>query len=237
MKTFKVLFILIFVFSGNLKSATDFGVRIGYNLSKWVQSTNGYSVSTKTTGDINGSIAFDFKVTEIFSIQPELGYIKKGGTITQDFFASIINVKYNITYIEVPVFAKLSFGNDRTKFNFLIGPSIGYGISGLATATVTTNGQTETEEEKLNFERDHVSRTDICLNVGIGPSFQTSHTTKVYFDVRFQKGLSNIADAPESLTPTYDLMTTNESFIFSFGFFTTIGGGKKNLTPMLKPVK
>lgn len=91
---------------------------------------------------------FNFPVTNTLSFQPELRYIQKGVKLEaklSTFFEGAdfrVNADFHqrIDYLEVPLLAKFTFG-EQTKLFFTAGPSISYGIGGKTkiSATLTSN--------------------------------------------------------------------------------------------------
>src|SRR5688572_22040218 len=122
---------LAFGFIFNLTEANaqvSIAPRVGVNLS-----TIGYTDGdddlvdflnedkTNTTGILFG-FAANFQVNEMFSVQPEILFSQKGYKLENEGDW----VKEKLNYLEVPLLARLSFGDEALKFFVNAGPYAAY---------------------------------------------------------------------------------------------------------------
>ncbi|MBL7859289.1 MAG: PorT family protein [Cyclobacteriaceae bacterium] len=181
-------------FSNSISSCTGFTIGLGYN----------YPLGTVGRG--------------IFSVQPELSFIQKGFNgktsgeinIGEAIYQLVADQQYKINYLELPVLAKIEFGSAKTKFSFLAGPSIGYGLGGKLKGKYTLDDGYDTWKENIdgkikfgkepsNAEEDFDvvyfdNRLDVGLNLGAGVTLYN----KIAIDVRYQLSFTNLSDDADS---------------------------------------
>lgn len=102
-------FVLVIAIA-SLSAQTEFGVKSGYyNLTKFSEvKYNGTKVKDFNSGGFYVGVFADMKVTDRFSLQPELNYI---------------GIQEGLNQIQVPVLGKYRIGK---KIHVFLGPSIGY---------------------------------------------------------------------------------------------------------------
>ncbi len=181
------------------------------------------SVSSKI-GFVFGA-GLELKISEKFTLQPELLFIQKGYKVEESYYfeearvASDVENKANIrlNYLELPIMFKMKFNN----FYINAGPSFSYGIGGNFESEVSTFGVTESETSKVkfgkepdnndgdNFYYDNAFDLGVQLGAGIkvGP---------VVIDLRYGLGLSNLNDKPKSFEGSYAFQ--NRALQLSVGF-------------------
>lgn len=192
----------------------SFGSRLGANLStlRVIEGEkmfhSGYSEAYGyITGAQFGAVV-NIGLSDRFSIQPELLYSQKGHKVRSYFIEDDdledMRAKLRMNYLEVPVLAKLSFGNKKLQFFLTAGPSVGYWVSGRSEWAYAG-----LEENKAYvFRKDYKhglkeNRLDVGANVGFGVAYPLG-TGKLNLDVRYGLGLSDISkyedDRPDHIT-------------------------------------
>lgn len=141
-------------------------------------------------------LAFDLNLSEVFTIQPEILYIQKGGKSTYklDDNNKIVDRIY-LNYIEVPVLAKLKFyGDEGSGFYFVAGPFAGLALSGRQERETTLLGVTTESDRTFTFDNDDPDererRLDWGMSFGGGVKFNA-----FLIDLRYNLGINNILDA------------------------------------------
>jgi hypothetical protein len=155
------------------------------------------SLKNNSVAGFQAGLSFDLGLSDVFTIQPEVLFIQKGGksTYTINDNNKIVNRLY-YNYVEVPVLAKLKFyGEDSgSGFYLLGGPFIGLALGGKYKTTTTLLGETTTAEEDFNFdnddEADRQRRTDWGVSFGGGVKF--GH---MFLDARYNLGINNLLDS------------------------------------------
>ncbi len=200
----KSLILLSFLFlAGIAQAQISIGVRAGANLANVsLSDTSDLDIGDPKTsiGAILGAV-LELGITEKLAIQVEPSFIQKGWRIKEELDllgqSFKIDGKYTFNYIDVPILAKLRFNGANTGLYAFAGPTFGYMSSGKYKVTTEVAGQKETEEEKLNFdEEEGINRFDVGAALGAG--FQLNlGGGRLFFDARYNLGLSNIADEDE----------------------------------------
>lgn len=153
------------------------------------------SLKNNSVAGFQAGLSFDLGLSQVFTIQPEVLFIQKGGKSTYVINENnkvVSRLYYN--YVEVPVLAKLKFyKEDGGGFYLLGGPFIGLALGGKSKTTVTLLGNTTTSEDEFNFdnddEADRQRRTDWGVSFGGGVKF--GH---VFLDARYNLGINNLLD-------------------------------------------
>ncbi len=148
-----------------------FGVKAGLNLSNVTGDVSGNSV--KAGFQAGGFV--EFKVSEKFSVQPEVLYSLQGAKYDEEG----TNVDFNLSYFNIPVMAKYYVADG---FSLEAGPQLGFLLSAKA------KGGGVTVDVKDSFES-----IDFGMNVGAGYDI----TDRFSIGARYGFGLSNIAKDSE----------------------------------------
>ena len=142
----------------------------------------------RMTNGVQLGVACDMRITDIFSVQPELLFIQKG----QKFKKALIGAEtttLTINYLEIPVLAKLKFGNDNAKFYVNVGPSLGIAMS----ASYKQTGESAEDIPIGSSDDDFFKRTDIGAQFGAGLMLGN-----FMIDLRYGLGLTNIINGGDN---------------------------------------
>lgn len=198
----KLVLSMIAILSLGFVNAQEFkfGVKGGLNVANLNFSGQGAPSTSSLVGFHIGGFA-EIKVSDKFSIQPELLYSTQGAKfeITQE--GVTIN-SFKLGYINLPVMAKYYVAN---KFNLEVGPQIGFLTS--AKANASGLGSTVDVGVKKAFES-----VDFGLNFGAGYDF----TENVSAGVRYNVGLSNIAKTEDADNDTVKNSVLSLSLQYKF---------------------
>ena len=195
----KILFTTVAIMAFGLMNAQEvkYGAKVGLNLS----NVTGDIEDTKNkTGLLIGGYA-EIKVTDKFSVQPEISYSAQGTKAEDsysDMYGSItIDLTQKLNYLNVPVMAK--YYVDK-KFYVEAGPQIGFLLSAeqKAVAKGIYYGETINETEKVD-NKSSLNSTDFGINIGLGFNF----TDKIGANLRYTSGLSDI-DKEDSNSEIYN---------------------------------
>ena len=171
-----------------------FGAKAGLNLSTFTGDIEGADMKT---GFHVGGMA-EIALNDKFSVQPELMFSTQG-TQSNDFLGSDETLKFNFSYINIPVMAKYYV---TEGLSLEAGPQIGI----LVDSKAKFDGETEDADELLG----DLSTIDFGLNFGIGYKLDSG----LNFSARYNLGLSNISDESD-----LDDKVNNSVFQFSVGYF------------------
>lgn len=169
----------------------SFGVRGGLTLYSVETDISGGFFNVSETSDTKIGFAFgvfaEIPFTNIFSFQPELLFVQKGGSDDGDFFADDDffdedledeGGKLTLNYLDIPLLARANIPLQAEFTPYVVaGPSIGY----LLSASVNDIDDDEVKElfKSLNFS----------FIIGAGAEFGN-----LFFDLRYDIGSSNILD-------------------------------------------
>ena len=180
-------------------SFAQIGIKAGVNLANMAQdeSIENYSdYEKKSVVGFQAGLTLDLGLSDLFTIQPEVLYIQKGGKST--FTANDNNKlesRYYYNYVEVPVLAKLKFygADGGSGFYFLAGPYVSLALSGKVKTDLTVLGQTTSTEDDFVFNNDdaraRAKRLDYGVSFGGGIKIN-----RLFLDLRYSYGLNNVLD-------------------------------------------
>ena len=158
-------------------SAAQFGVKGGVNFSNmYTDDVDDENVLTS----FNAGVYFNLPVSDLFSIQPEVLYSRKGAELRYDNVFASGSAKFNLNYIEVPVLLKI---NVTDNFNIHAGPYFAY----LIDSKITNDGDGGAFDFESNFDNDDFNKFDAGIAAGIGFDFDSFG-----IGARYNYGLSTI---------------------------------------------
>ncbi len=180
-------------------SFAQIGIKAGVNLASIAQNETEGSYTDyakKSIVGFQGGLTFDLGLSDIFTIQPEVLYIQKGGKSTYKLDDNNkVENRYYFNYVEVPVLAKLKFYGDGggSGFYFVGGPYVGLALGGKVKNTTTLVGVTTTGEDDFTFDNStsnqRAKRLDYGVSFGGGIKIN-----RLILDLRYNLGLNNIND-------------------------------------------
>ncbi|MDR6967937.1 opacity protein-like surface antigen [Flavobacterium arsenatis] len=177
----------------------NYGAKAGLNIATIVGDVE-EDLESKVGFHLGGFV--EFKISEKFSIQPELLYSQQGTkleyTESDGFENYTIKATAKYDYLNIPVMAKYYVANG---FNLQAGPQIGF--------LVGAKDKVEVESIALEVDaKDNLNKLDFGLNFGAGYDF----TNKIFAEVRYNLGLSELGKDEEGLEGK------NSVFQISLGF-------------------
>jgi len=162
------------------------GLKGGLNVSNFMGDLEDNAIRTS----IHIGVVSEFIISDKFSIQPELLYSGQG--FSNQNPAGFSRGKFD--YINLPVLAKYYLVKN---LSLETGPQIGFLISA---KNKTNDSNDEIEDQKT---------LDFSLNLGLGYELNNG----VFFQARYNHGITNINDSPSSDSIKY----TNSVYQFSVG--------------------
>ncbi|MBN2286172.1 MAG: PorT family protein [Tissierellales bacterium] len=173
------------------------GVKAGVNFASVHAEDTVGEIRTIAGLAISGFLTYS--VNNIFALQPEVMYTKKGysevieGTTTS-------KITESLNYLEIPLLCIFSLSD---KVNLFVGPSISF----------FTSGQTELELSRLKgmtylgSDTEDIKSSDIIspdYSAILGGSFSSG---KLVIDIRYSMGLKSIYPKIDMSDLSYDLNT------------------------------
>jgi opacity protein-like surface antigen len=185
------------------------GVLAGANMANLDFKTDGGDLSTETLTGFMGGLVFDYAIGSNVAISVQPTYMGKGakataGDIDPEFSG---NAEINLTYIELPILFRYSFGTGNIKPFVEAGPSIGF----LSKAEWQVGEKTEDIQET-------VKSTDFSGSFGAGIDLGVGNFT-AFAGARYSMGLSDIIDQTDG---TEEVKTKGVQVLV--GFKVPLGG-------------
>lgn len=181
-------------------------------------------------------IVADVPLTDRISFMPQLNLLSKGtkindtesGQIQGVPVTVITNLKFYLTYIELPLNFVYNAGDEYGGFFIGVGPSISAGIGGKVKTkfTFSAGGDSQSEEDEVDVKFDgdddaddedaHFKRFEFGANAIAGYRFANG----LFVQANYNHGISNI-------NTNDDVKARNRYFGFGIGWFFNAGGVAK----------
>ncbi|MCB0661566.1 MAG: PorT family protein [Saprospiraceae bacterium] len=222
MKNLQSLFILLIVFFSLgtvFGQNTSIGLRAG--ASYFTIDNDLIDEDANYTMGLNLAIPFEYSLSSIFSLQPELNFTQKGIEFdgTQD--GEDLYIKLRTNYVELPVLFKARYGNDFIKGYAFVGPSIGFAANRFI-STKIGDGDCETESIDFITEGDvQDQRWEVSAIGGVGIDIAAGPGAFVV-DVRYALGLTDDSKF-DGDKPTDWKKSLNKGCTLSVGYKIPLG--------------
>lgn len=194
----KISIVLFLISMASESFAQTFGVRAGLNLSKMLvkDNDNTYSDNYKMNPGFHIGGTVEFPISDMFSVEADLLLSTKGTRVKEEETMMgetyEMKAKINLFYIDIPITVKASFDVGDVKIYGAAGPYIGVGLSGKSKYEITYNGETETDDEKIEWgsdkDEDMLKRLDFGLIFGAGVAINS-----IQAGLSYGLGLANIS--------------------------------------------
>lgn len=151
----------------------------------------------------NLALVAAYEFSDNFALQSELTYTTKGFELDENFNVDLFNIPVPLgataisrfDYLELPVLAKLQFGNDIVKGYALAGPTVGYALSGNLTTRARILVDIDLFDTDLDLDNLGYERLELGAVAGAGLSFNTG-TGDLFLDARYHHGFTEVYDVP-----------------------------------------
>jgi hypothetical protein len=188
-----VLYVII-VYHSNAQNGLVLGLRYGIGINSISSEPSNPNANSRVSV-LNTAAILENGISEVFALQAELGLSDKGYSSSQ--------VDYSYKYLGLNVLPKVRFGNDMIEgFGFL-----GAGIYMNLSASETANGQ--------SVDMDNVSGMNLSGIIGGGAAYKLS-TGKLFFDARYNMGLSNTYSGSGSESIKVNQIGINIGYLHNF---------------------
>lgn len=190
---------LMMISSTSVFAQLSYGVKAGLNFSKMSIKANGENVDDiKFNPGLNLGAFADFSFSDMLALETGLTIEKKGFMMKdeEDVYGGKVKTtsKFNVVYATIPIQARLNFGN----FYALAGPYIGIGLTGKQKVKVTFDGDTEKDDDSIEFGNDagksDIKRFDFGLGIGAGYEINDNLGLRLGYDL----GIANLQPGGDS---------------------------------------
>lgn len=164
-----------------------FGAKAGLNLATLTGDIDG----VKTLPGYHVGAIADIKLSEKFSIQPELLYSLEGGKSSFSYEDEVTLLKtkerYELGYLNLPIMAKYYIADGLSLEG---GPQIGYLLHANGHYDIKANFGDEISIDESGKEniKDFVEKINVGVNFGLGYQLKNN----LFFQARYHLGLTNI---------------------------------------------
>ncbi len=181
------------IFALSLYAAqAQFGIKAGINLASLSQEpleSNFEDFKDKSIVGFQVGVVAELPIVDIFSIQPELIWVQKGGKSTYTLLGNEVERSVTYNHIQIPVLAKIKATTEGESFglNFFGGPFTSFSLGG----NVKIESPLGTIEEDIDYSDDDnlERRLDWGLTFGLGANLGA-----LFIDVRYDLGINNLLD-------------------------------------------
>ena len=197
------------VFAFGVANAQDMklGIKAGLNVATISGTTDAKSLYGANVG-----VFGEFKVSDKFSVQPELLFSMQGAKSSESkdfgggFYLNTTN-KLTLNYINIPIMAKFFVAD---KFSLQAGPQIGFLMTANSTEEKSSNVPGYVNNSSSTDVKSSYNSVDFGVNFGAGYSF----TENIAIDLRYNLGLNGLdKNLASGSTATY-----NRVFSLNFGY-------------------
>lgn len=159
------------------------GVRAGGNYT----TLSGVDNTTFKLGYNFGAFA-EYMVVSNIGVQAEINYSAQGANFAYTGSLGGINAtwkgSYNFSYLNIPVLAKMHFGN----LGVYVGPQFGFAVVASKTSEGTSNLGVNIAKKTTKYDKDDYNAFDLSLSLGACYNFYGN----LGVDVRYNLGLTNV---------------------------------------------
>ena len=186
-----------------------------------------YDYDRHYTGATNGIIGipvrYDFR--DWFGLQAEVSYLAKNYSMYRSDIYEGNYYNYTNSYINIPLFARFSFGGAKVRGYVLVGGFLGTWIDSYVEGNQMRYFHPEDPlnsgyhfDEKVPFDSRRDNRFDAGVSGAIGVEYQLAKRFSVFVEGRYLYSLSDMQKEYMLKQPSKH----NSTFAFQLGFMYTI---------------
>jgi len=202
-------------------SSQSFGIKAGLNLATMLAKDDDetYSENAKMMPGFHVGATVEIPITDLLSIEPGLIMTTKGIKIVEEDTYQGDTYKFtsqmNSYYIDIPVNLRIGYDLGTAKIVGLFGPYFGVGLSGKTKSTYEGGGESDTDEDEIEWGNDpeehDMKRPDYGITFGAGAQFSALEVI-----VSYALGLANISTYQDD-GATFQNRVLMISFAYKFG--------------------
>ncbi|HEX9902158.1 MAG TPA: porin family protein [Acidobacteriota bacterium] len=188
------------------KGLSGYGPILGFSLAK--QCEKDFDNSFKLGLALGGFVAYKFNSR--LSFIGQLLFVQKGFRYSDTDAFGPYDSRLTLSYLELPILARYTFGSDTFQYFALAGPAFGLKLGG----KFSTDWDGESYE---STDMSHYKGMDLGLVLGAGVGYPLC-SGWLLFDVRFTFGLLNIYADPDPGAAGGDTHISNTAILFLFSY-------------------
>lgn len=165
-----------------------------------------------------------YEFVDWFALQAEISYMQKNYSFSRANSYELYNGEVRNDYMELPLFARFSFGGEKLRGFLNTGAYFGYWMSshlqmGLDQTFDYDNSHLIYSDGKVPFDSRRDNRFDGGLVGGIGLQYQLTPRVQLVAEGRYYLGLTDLQK--EYMLKQYHRY--NNTFVFQIGCMFTLG--------------
>jgi len=218
-KVIIILLEMLLVLGTAFPQNTSIGLRTG--VSSFTLHNDEINDDAKYTMGLNLAIPFEYTLSPVFSIQPELHFIQKGVQFEELVDGQDYEFAVKTDYLELPVLLKANFGEGKFKYYAFVAPSLGFATNRF---TVEKTGDADKVKEDINFIDEEVAKSqrwEFSASGGAGVSMQAG-IGSIVLDVRYSHGLTDNTKFKTDKPDDWE-KTSNRGCTLSVGYMVPLG--------------
>jgi len=195
MKKLITLLIVLLAISYSVETyAQSISARAGLNLATMLSKDDDetYSDDMKMKPGFHVGVSVDVPFDENFAFQTGLLLSNKGYKYSDEDGDYEWKSKLSLYYLEIPLMAKATFDAGGAKIYGIFGPYVGLGLSGKYKWEETYDGDTEKDDDSVEWgsdeDKDDFKRLDLGLNIGAGVEIDAFQ-----IGIQYGLGLANVS--------------------------------------------
>jgi len=193
-KLITLLIVLLAVSFAAEMYAQSISARAGLNLATMLSKDDDdtYSDDAKMKPGFHVGVSVDVPFDDNFAFQTGLLLSNKGVKYSGDDNDYEWKEKLSLYYLEIPLMAKATFDMGGAKIYGVFGPYLGLGIAGKYKWEETYDGDTDEDDESVDWgsdeDKDDFKRLDFGLNIGAGVEIDDFQ-----IGIQYGLGLANVS--------------------------------------------
>ncbi|MGI4822180.1 MAG: porin family protein [Janthinobacterium lividum] len=207
-----------FASAANAQTGVKYGIKGGFNGATFSGTD---SKGSEYKAGFAAGVFANFGITDQVSIQPEVLFSQKGASIDDFQGTSGTTFKSTLSYIDVPILARINTGQDGKGLFFEIGPQGSLAVSNRD--FIQTGGNKYNE----NTKTQDLNKVMIGYVGGIGYQITSGLSLGVRYTGDFSQVYKDGQSATLKATPTGNFLANNPSVhnsVFQFQVGYAFGG-------------
>jgi hypothetical protein len=191
----------------------DFGLKLGVSFAfkKFDMKPDNTTPLYGPVGGIFGEI----NINNYLAIRPEINFGSQGLRSKAEAGDTKVIMTTGLGYLQFPVLAKGSYGNDKISGFVNFGPQFGAGLFAAGRTKTIIDGERDSEKIEVTFDDLNFKRFDAGLAIGLGMECEK---TGLQVEGRYYAGMADIQDWGDMGRPDGYKKTTNSAFHFTIGW-------------------
>jgi hypothetical protein len=188
--------------------AQGFGLKGGLNLSKIRFESSFGGPKIENVPGISLGMVYDKSIGKSMAFETGLKVDQRGYKVSYQDGNQSSTGQLNLYYADIPLLFKKYFGKKDSRLFVQLGGDLGFGVFGNSKSETTKNGETETQNETVDWDKDNIARIDFGIDGGIGFNYK-----KLEVGVSYYYGMLSV-DAGSSNSGSF-----NRTTAFSAAYF------------------